>query len=233
MKHSSSRRLCRTTTFSRDTGGTLTLKDMMEAVEKMLEKPEIPMCEAARYMNLAKEQIEGNYNFDPLRYVLTRKEPMYIEPKYSVGDVIRVVQADPARPHLLDQYATVKRVLRNVMQPVGNPFYYLLDFGKHIQGHDGEGVAPYGHCWALPEEFITKHNGPMPKKGGNMSALSTLAKRTFDADTKALVKIGLLDEGLRVADPGLLLEMLVSINYKPLAEEAAKRLAEAEAESKE
>lgn len=211
----------------------MTMKDMMEAVEKMLEKPEIPMTEAVKYMHIAQDQIQGTYDFDPLRYVLTKKEPMQYEPKYKINDIVVNSSRDPMRPNILGEVGRIRQVLRNIAQPCGNPLFYIVEFDKDVGGHDGNGIGKWGHFWAFGEEYITKHTGPMPKKGGNMSALSTLAKRTFDADTKALVKIGLLDEGLRVADPGLLLEMLVSINYKPLAEEAAKRLAEAEAESKE
>lgn len=219
MKHSSSKRTYRITAHN--------------SAGKLLGMPFVFDPTLARSTFTNGPQVEINMQDISEAIKLLERKPMYSEAQYKVGDVIKVIEADPARPKLLGELATIKRVLKNVAQPVGNPFYYVIDFGKNVQGHDGDGLTPWGHCWALPEEFITKHIGPMPKKGGNMSALSTLAKRTFDADTKALVKIGLLDEGLRVNDPGLLLEMLVSINYKPLAEEAAKRLAEAEAESKE
>ena len=61
-----------------------------------------------------------------------------------------------------------------------------------------------------------------------MSQLSKLAKKLLDADTKALVKAGVLDNELDVTEEGVdfVISFLIDKNKEELAKEARKQLQE-------
>lgn len=158
--------------------------------------------------------------------------------KFKVGDRVTATGNDnDTRVNITNLSGTVLRVLNRV---VGREcvHYYVVMFDNYMGGHDGgafEGstlsIGKPGYCW-ITNDYNTVLEVPslLAKKGG-MSQLSTLAKRYFDADSKALVEIGVLDNALELADPRLALEMLVSIFTKELATEAKARLKEAKAEA--
>lgn len=67
------------------------------------------------------------------------------------------------------------------------------------------------------------HKNPVKN---TMRTLSTLAKKMFDADTKALVEAGVLDECLGISDDTFVLSYLVNLHKKELAVLAREQLAE-------
>lgn len=210
----------------------LTLSDMKRMCESLCG--EIPMVEAARWVNIAKEDIEGNFDYNPLRHTLKPKNmnPRFAKTKFKVGDRVIVIQPDPLRPHLLGEHGVVRRIHCDCVPGYPEEMLYLVEFDNHMNGHDGNGLGRMGYFWLLGSMYLLKETiGEKAKKGGIMSALSTLAKRTFDADSKALVEVGALDSSLRLANCELVLEMLVAVFKKELAIEARARLKEAKAES--
>jgi hypothetical protein len=158
--------------------------------------------------------------------------------KYKVDDRVTATGNDSdTRVNITNLSGLVLRVLNRV---VGNDVvhYYVVQFDNYMGGHDGgidektgKSIGKPGYCW-ITNDYNTVLEVPslLAKKGG-MSQLSTLAKRYFDADSKALVEIGVLDNALNMADPELLLNMLLSIFTKELATEAKARLKEAKAEA--
>lgn len=82
---------------------------------------------------------------------------------------------------------------------------------------------PYDYPWeyGYPSWFEFSK----PKK---MKTLSAIAKKVFDADTRTLVKAGILDESLEITEEGtsFLLAQYLADNKKALALEAKKLLDE-------
>lgn len=75
--------------------------------------------------------------------------------------------------------------------------------------------------------FVGTSKKQQKKGGGIVGKLSALAKKFFDADTKALVKAGILDDGLNVVDENdLINDFIVEKFKKDLAIEARKWLQE-------
>lgn len=68
-----------------------------------------------------------------------------------------------------------------------------------------------------------------------MDKLTVLAKKFLDADTKTLIKAGVLDEGLNITEEGttFLLSQYLADNTAALAKEAKKLVDEQEEEEKE
>lgn len=201
----------RATNTPRETGGSLTLKDMREAIEAIKG---VPMTQAL--------PVGTN--------VLASSDSV----KDQEAKIVRVMGANPFTGEIFSEP------------------HYIVEFARPIpEGHDGMGAGKPGHCYVVAhsdisgvevqfvptglhtlqrqENYASKIRN---KKENVMQRLSTLAKRTFDADTKALVEVGLLGESLQVNDPGLLLDMLVAVFKKELAEEAKLRIKEAKAENK-
>lgn len=145
--------------------------------------------------------------------------------KFSTGDrVITVRNVDGKETK--DLHGTVAAVLRH-----GTDHGYIVRYDNYMGGHDGGFMnGNFGYYWCVKEEDLIKE-AKQPERN-IMSELSTLAKRTFDADTKALVKVGLLNNSLTLRDADLLLDMLVTVFKKELVSEAKKRIAEQESESK-
>ena len=166
-----------------------------------------------------------------------RVESFY--PKFKVGDRVTATGNDEDnRVNITNLSGVVIRQLRREVNGQ-NVNYYVVQFDNYMGGHDGgidektgKGIGKTGYCW-ITNDYNTVLEVPslLAKKGG-MSQLSTLAKRYFDADSKALVEIGVLDSALELADPRLALEMLVAIFTKELAVEAKARLKEIKAEAK-
>ena len=94
----------------------------------------------------------------------------------------------------------------------------------------------YIHHFQIPERylkgeihglrFISPRRKPMAK-------LSTLAKKLLDPDTKALVKAGVLNNELEVADEEFVLSYLVNLHKEGLAKEARKKLREDKKDAEE
>ena len=91
---------------------------------------------------------------------------------------------------------------------------------------DGSRDGRPDDCCALDRLQNLKRYGSA--KGGIMAQLTQLAKRTFDADTKALIEVGFLDQCLELTQAGkdFVLAQYVGDNKKALADEARKIIAE-------
>lgn len=73
--------------------------------------------------------------------------------KFEVGETVFVKNSDGSKPEAEHKFARVIKILTNHTEPA-----YLLEFNVNIKGHNGQGLTPSGHCWALPERCLA-HEG--------------------------------------------------------------------------
>lgn len=83
-----------------------------------------------------------------------------------------------------------------------------------------------GPVRGVRKQVAFKNGVATPRKRSFMKKLSAVARKVLDGDIRVLVKGGVLGDDLSIADSTELLEMLVMVNKKELAEVVTARLKE-------
>jgi hypothetical protein len=82
---------------------------------------------------------------------------------YKIGDRVRLIRRLFTGR---SSYFNFGAIYPGEMGTVRNPqdgYSILVEFDRHIHGHDGEGVGRYGHCWYVEPDDIIYDIRPMKK----------------------------------------------------------------------
>ena len=121
------------------------------------------------------------------------------------------------------------------MTPPGTLAKVTLENGKvdYINISDIQTGDLYEHTFTVLEMDTAIRDGDTTNNNTNMKGktimqkLSLIARKTFDKDTKTLIKAGVLDNNLQVVDRQFVLDFIASQHTKELAAVAQERLDEA------